>query len=287
MKKITKVISVAMAGLMVVSSAPVVTASAATVAKPKISVSNSTKGAKQYVVMRKGAKDKKYTTIKTISSTKTKFVDKKAKSGKEYTYTVKAVNGKISKSSKAKKVVYLAAPKLKNETDKNSLMFYWNNINGAKSFEVYRATVNDSKVGKYELVQKGNFGNYFGMEEGKGQYRYKVRAIKGDAESAFSYIDINFSPKPAYKVKVGSVNKKLAKEFKDEVLPMMEVLETQMGVTFEYSFVSENPEIFTLDEDYNIIGVAEGEGNILFTVTSTIEGVSSTEKTRALVAVTK
>ena len=119
MKKLTKILCTVMAGIMVVSATPILTASAVNVAKPKINVENTNDGikitwkkinkAKKYVIMRKAATDKKFVKIKALKR-KTEFTDITVKAGETYKYRVKAKNGNDVNTSKVKKITHLKAP---------------------------------------------------------------------------------------------------------------------------------------------------------------------------------
>lgn len=208
MKKITKIVSAVLTGVMLVSATPAISVSAATVSKPtKVKASNvskgvkitwgKAKGAKKYVVMRKLSATQKYIAIKTLNSTKTSFVDKTAKAGKTYKYTVKAVNGEQSAMSYPVTVVRLNTVKLNNKTDKWSIRFKWSKIKGAKAYEVYRAEVKNGKTTKFVLVSTSDWNGYYDWSASNGVYKYKVRAINGKSKGEFSKvlkIDFIMSP---------------------------------------------------------------------------------------------
>lgn len=200
--KVKKTISI---GLSAVIAASVlmsggVAASAASVKAPKSlkAVNTSTgvkltwkksKGAKKYVVKRKISTAKKYTTLKT--TTKLTFTDKTAKAGKTYTYSVASVNGKSTKAA-TKKIVRLVAPvsvtaKVVKAEYGDEVKISWKKSTGAKGYNVYRAEVSGTKVGKYESLSYSNTTSAkdYISESGK-TYKYKVTAVKGSYESAMS-----------------------------------------------------------------------------------------------------
>ena len=147
------------------------------------------KGAKKYVVKRKISTAKKYTALKT--TTKLTFTDKTAKAGKTYTYSVASVNGKSTKAA-TKKIVRLAAPasvtaKVVKAEYGDEVKISWKKSTGAKGYNVYRAEVSGTKVGKYESLSYSNTTSTtdYVSESGK-TYKYKVTAVKGSYQSAMS-----------------------------------------------------------------------------------------------------
>lgn len=287
MKKLTKIISTVMAGIMFLSALPVATASAASVTAPKkVTVSNTKKGVKitwkkskgadKYTVMRKAKGEKSFSKVKTVKKTKTSFVDKTAKAGKKYTYAVKAVDGTKTATSKEATVVRLKTPNVKNCTDDYSVALEWKEVKGAKYYLVYRAKVVDGKTGEFKKVSKA-FGNYyFGEDEKRGTYKYKVVAVKGKYQSAVSkVVKVNYDPAPAYTVAVGETNEDLK-----STIEFIEALYAAMGLddmTLEFKFVSADESILTIDENYTMTGISPGLVEVTFTVTATYQGETVSE----------
>lgn len=200
MKKVKRIVSTVLAGLTLLSAVPAVSATEVKVSKPKVTVSNTSKGikiswkkaknAKKYVVMRKLSTAKKYNAVKTSNSSKAgSYVDKSAKAGKKYKYTVKAVNGSKSATSSAKTIVRLKAPKLKDYTEKEGYVYFkWDKVSGAKKYEVYYALVKNGKTGKYKLAEKSSYRSYYEFKYENAVIKYKVRAINGKSKSEFSKV---------------------------------------------------------------------------------------------------
>ncbi|KIR02471.1 putative surface protein, responsible for cell interaction [Lachnospiraceae bacterium TWA4] len=124
---------------------------------PTVSVSNATKGiqvswkkikgAKGYIVYRKSGKG----TYKQIAKTKSlKYVDKTAKSGTAYTYTVRAYNGSTKSSYTGKKLVHLTTPAVRVKNSGKNVSLSWKKIKGAKGYIVYRK----SGKGTYKQIAK-------------------------------------------------------------------------------------------------------------------------------------
>lgn len=209
MKRFSKLISVALAVLMIMSAVAVMPASAATAksAKPaKIKVANTTKGvkvswsktkgAKKYVVMRKLSSAKKFSVIKTVKTAKAgSYVDKKAKAGKKYAYAV-TTNSSVAKPKQTKTIVRLKTPT--NVTSKivrskefgmTAVRVSWKKVDGAKRYDVYRARVSKDKVGKFYWAARTSGKETYsddGMGEARETYVYKVVACNGSSKSAYS-----------------------------------------------------------------------------------------------------
>ena len=170
------------------------------ISAPKLSsVANTTSGVElkwtkvsgcqgYYVYRQEGKTWKKIAIVKGYS--KVTYTDKTAKNGKAYTYKVKAYDGKNqSADSATKKITFISAPKAKSiATTKAGITFIWNKVTGATGYEVYRATGNGSYK-KIVTVKKGSVVKFIDKSAKKGQtYKYKVRAYKGSAKSAFSSV---------------------------------------------------------------------------------------------------
>jgi hypothetical protein len=214
MKKLSKVICSALAGMMLLSSMAVTSASAKTtsVKAPKITVSNTAKGvkikwgkstgAKKYTISRKLSTAKKFTKIKTVKGSKAgSYVDTKVTVGKKYTYAVTASNGSASAQSATKKIVRLIAPtnvKAKADSTSYDIKVSWSKAKGAKKYNVYHALVSGSKVGKYSLIDTVTGTSTYDYDITTGKtYKYKVEAVNGSSKSAKSSASskVSYMPK--------------------------------------------------------------------------------------------
>lgn len=123
---------------------------------------------------------------KTVGDTKsTSYVHKNLKTGKSYTYTVKAykktADGTVWSSYNKKGITgktVLKAPKLrrvkKNSAKKATLT--WNKVDGANGYVVYRKTNNGSWKA-VKRITKGNVASFTDTKLSKGKkYTYTVRA---------------------------------------------------------------------------------------------------------------
>ena len=196
MKKCSKIISVFLAVMMILTSVSVVSFSAAK-SKSKLSLANTgkgielkwkkTSGAKKYVIARKLSSAKKYKVIKTVSAKSLKYVDKKVSAGKKYTYTVSANS---FSTANAKDIVRLKAPtgvKVKTDAKKQAIVVSFNKVKGAKKYDIYRADVVGSKTGKFkyfDTTSKTKYNNYYFISG--ESYKYKVVAVNGKSESCMS-----------------------------------------------------------------------------------------------------
>ncbi|MBR2876014.1 MAG: hypothetical protein IKC01_02650, partial [Clostridia bacterium] len=124
--------------------------------KPVVTVANAANGIKVswstvanatgYTVYSStyNAKTKKWSGWKnrgTAKATATYWVDKKAKAGTYYKYTVRAVYGSALTSYQASaNVIRLLNPTVKVAKASNGIKVTWNKIAGAKNYKVYRAT---------------------------------------------------------------------------------------------------------------------------------------------------
>ena len=229
MKKLLKVTSTVLAILTVFLTVNVTTVFAAPQkVTADFSVENVSKGVKiklnskykyaTYVIYRKNPASNYYEEIKTVKNLSTKtFVDKKVKSGETYKYKVSAISY-IVVDTKAKAITRLDTPTnlaVKTDTYKNVwgkdfvvisglgqeyvdqllnskiAVLSWNKVKGAKSYNIYRAKVNGSKVGTYKKINSkvSMLGKTEAVDTSvmSGQsYRYKVQAVKGKYQSTLS-----------------------------------------------------------------------------------------------------
>ncbi len=157
-------------------------------------------GAKSYTVYRKLPTDKSWTALKR-DITGTSYTDKTAKSGKEYIYTVKAINGKNASAFGSYKITYLAQPKLnKSENTLNGVKVSWSKVPGATQYIVY---MRDAKTGKW--VRSGTTTKtYFVEKIGSSNVDavHTVKAQKGSTYSAYNTkgVKIHHIKAPAFTV---------------------------------------------------------------------------------------
>ena len=149
-------------------------------------------GAVEYEIHRAASKDDTYSKIATTESTS--YTDKKASAGKTYKYKVVAVYSKSGANSAFSSVVSgtakLARPDVTVKLNKNGApKLSWDKISGATKYYVYRATSKDGEFKKIATVEKDK-SSYTDTKAKAGKtYYYKVKAIKSDANSAYSSVD--------------------------------------------------------------------------------------------------
>lgn len=166
--------------------------------------------AKTYKVYRKAEGDKKWTTIATLSSSATSYVDKTAKSGKKYTYTAKALDGdyKSLHDTKGLSMTFLATPTnlSVNGTGTNGYAkVSWKAVSGAKGYYIYRkgGTLNNSEWKKIATVKNGKTVSYTDKTatSTSWNYTYTVKAYNGSNKSSYNKtgVDFNYVKMPTLK----------------------------------------------------------------------------------------
>ncbi len=147
-------------------------------------------GAKEYKVYRATSKNGTYKLMKTTSSTS--YTNSSVKAGTTYYYKVKAVHENSAANSAYSSYKYrtcdLPRPDVEITLKKGDPRLTWDKIDGAKKYEIYRAT---SKNGTYKLMKTTTSTSYTNTTAKAGKtYYYKVKAIhsKSAANSAYSSI---------------------------------------------------------------------------------------------------
>ena len=149
-------------------------------------------GATEYKIYRATSKDGEYKLIKTTAGTS--FTNTSAKAGSTYYYKVKAIHSNSSANSICSEIVSRACDlpqpvvKASNVASSGKVKLTWSEVEGAKEYEVYRAT---SKDGEYKLMKTTTGTSYTNTSAKAGStYYYKVKAIhsKSSANSAYSEI---------------------------------------------------------------------------------------------------
>ncbi len=142
---------------------------------------NLVDGAKEYIVYRK-VKGGSWAVIDRVKTTT--YVDKTAKSGVTYQYTVKATNGVKASAYKASSpITFVAMPddfKIGNAA--GAVVLNWEKIAGATSYRVYRKVVGDEE---YTLIGKGSA---YKTTNAAGKAVTRIRYIDESAEAGVDYI---------------------------------------------------------------------------------------------------
>ena len=147
-----------------------------------------TAGATGYVVYRKTGTGSwsRLATIKSGSTTS--YTDKSAKSGTNYSYTVRACNGStMSDWHNYKTVKRLSNPAVTSASKtSNGINVRWSKVTGATGYVVYRKTANGS-WSRIANIKSGSTTSYTDTKASKGvTYTYTVRAYNGSTMSSFN-----------------------------------------------------------------------------------------------------
>lgn len=153
--------------------------------------------ATKYRVYRKAPGEKSWTTLATLTGEKTSsYIDKTAKSGVKYSYTVRACNivgwGTYNKTGVSK--TYLKAPVFKLSNITSGVKISWNKISGAEKYNVYRKTPGQESWTKLTSTTSLSFVDKT-AKNGK-TYLYSVKAVKGSVGSSKTSSEITFVSTP-------------------------------------------------------------------------------------------
>ncbi len=156
----------------------------------KVTWSAST-GASKYIVYRKtyDAKTKKWSGWKNIAGdvTTTSYVDKSAKSGTYYLYTVKATNaaGNSGYNTSGIKTYFLSMPKVTTANANAGVTVKWTKATGATGYIIYRKTTGGWT--RVATVKGSGTVSYTDKTAKAGTtYRYTVKAYYSSYYSAYN-----------------------------------------------------------------------------------------------------
>ncbi len=149
-----------------------------------------------YRIYRKADGAKNWTRLDTIDADETSFIDKTAKSGKKYTYTVKAYNfvgwGKFNSTGVTH--TYYSAPDVNIKSTTKGVYLSWGKIAGATKYRIYRQTSGSSKWSYIDTVTGTSFTDKT-AKSGK-KYYYRVMAGKGETMSGYNVVSKYFLSAP-------------------------------------------------------------------------------------------
>ena len=140
-------------------------------------------GAERYLVYRKEAGKTGWTLLDEDVITDF-YLDKTAKDGCNYTYTVKAYGGKYYSKydTKGLSLIRLTNPKTNVKKSSSGIAISWKKVTGAKGYYVYRKTLN----GSYSRIATTNSLSYTDNKIKNGTtYMYAVRAYNGKSLSDY------------------------------------------------------------------------------------------------------
>ncbi|MBR3809795.1 MAG: hypothetical protein IKK46_05775, partial [Clostridia bacterium] len=132
-----------------------------------------------------------WTNRGTTKANATSWVDKKAKSGTKYRYTIKAMNDKVGSTynKDGAATLYLAQPTVKIANNASGVKVAWNKIAGATGYTIYRAEYKNGKWSGWKnmgTIKKNSTVSWVDKSANSGtQYRYTVRAINGSVKSTY------------------------------------------------------------------------------------------------------
>ncbi|MBR5251272.1 MAG: hypothetical protein IKV52_00420 [Oscillospiraceae bacterium] len=150
---------------------------------------NSIEGAKEYKVYRSTAKDGEYKLLKTVTSTS--FKNTSINAGETYWYKVRAIHENADAgsaySTATGRTVDLPRPTVTvtNIASTGKIQLYWNAVEGAKEYKVYRSTAKD---GEYRLLKTVKSTSFKNTSINAGEtYWYKVKAIHTNSSATSAY----------------------------------------------------------------------------------------------------
>ena len=156
---------------------------------------NKISGATGYTVYRSQYSNGAWSSWKNMGTIKknstVSWVDKSVKSGVQYKYTVRAINGSVKSTYKASNtLMYLAQPKTTVKAVSNGINVAWTQSTGAQGYTVYRMEYN-AKTKKWSGWKKmgtaaSSKTKWTDKSAKKGvYYKYTVRAVNGKVASTY------------------------------------------------------------------------------------------------------
>lgn len=175
------------------------------------------KTATKYKVYRKAENEKSWTAIQTLGTGAYTYTDTAVKSGKTYTYTVRAFDGSYKSlyNKNGLSIMFLSTPKLSSVDGSGSngyAKLKWNAVSGAKSYEIYRkgGSLSNSSWEKIATVKGKNTISYVDKKATKTDwcYTYTVKALNGSSKSSYDSdgIDFNYIKAPTLKSVASDTN---------------------------------------------------------------------------------
>jgi hypothetical protein len=168
-----------------------------TLAKPTVKVANTSNGVKVtwskttgatcYIVYRKTGSEK-WTPLKTVTSGSTvSYLDKTAKAGTTYYYTVRAYAGSTTTNKSSyvtnASIKYLKQPTVTLANASTGVNVSWAKISGATGYIVYRKTAS----GSWTKIATTTKLAYTDTKASSGTtYYYTVKAYSGSSQSSLS-----------------------------------------------------------------------------------------------------
>ena len=174
---------------------------------------NAVSGADSYTIYRKAAGAKSWSTLGTSKTTS--YLDKTAKTGTKYTYTVRAKNivGLGSYDKTGVSTTYIAAPTVKIANASNGIKVSWNKISGATGYTVYRSEYANGKWSGWKNMgtAKASASSWTDKSVKSGvAYKYTVRTLSNKLASSYKASSaIRFLSVPTVKIQNASTGVKV------------------------------------------------------------------------------
>ena len=131
--------------------------------------------------------------VTLTTTTSTSYVDKTARSGYKYYYTVRCVNTSGTTytsgyNTSGKGITFVAAPKITSISATSSgIKLKWGKVNGAAKYKVFRKTVNATS---WTALGVTAYTNFTDVQAKKGtRYTYTVRCVNSSTISYTSWFD--------------------------------------------------------------------------------------------------
>ncbi len=144
-----------------------------------------TAGADGYKIYRKTSKTSWKLLLNTKDISATSYIDKTAKNGTTYTYTVRAYN-KFSSGTyeSGVSIKALNAPKVTLANKEKGIYISWGKVSGASKYRVYRKL---SGTSKWTAIKDTSSLSYTDTKAAAGKkYDYTVKALSGSYSSAYT-----------------------------------------------------------------------------------------------------
>ncbi len=168
---------------------------------------------KEYYVYRKEINKTGWVKLATVGEDTTSYTDKTAKSGKNYTYTVRCNDGKYTSlyNKAGLKITCLESPKLKSVAATGAAgdaVLKWNKVTGAKGYYVYRkgGSLSEYEWTKIATIKSGSTTSYTDKKarNASWNYTYTVKAYNGKSYSGHDALGLDFDYIPAPSLKKAS-----------------------------------------------------------------------------------
>ncbi len=157
---------------------------------------NKVSGAEGYYVFKK-LPDGSYSKIATTTSLS--YLDKSAKNGTNYIYTVRAYKGDTKSCYKSTEFMRLKNPVNILGSVNSGIKISWNKVVGAKSYEIYRKTSDTD----FKKIATTTLLSYIDTTAKLNvQYSYAVKSCNGNFKSSYSSKKITVNKKDGKLTKV-------------------------------------------------------------------------------------